>query len=127
MKKLAVILVLFIYLFSSTEAYQLLKLPLLIEHYQKHKHEDAKISFIKFLHIHYLQGVKFDDDYAQDMQLPFKTHAEDFCFCSVISMPLQKFELPKVCFPVAIRNTFNNYSCNYSYLSLHDIFQPPRV
>lgn len=127
MKKLITIFVFAIYLFSSTEAYQLFKIPTLIQHYNEHKAEHVGITFIQFLKIHYLEPVKYDADYAQDKQLPFKDHSEDYCFWVVPSMPIQKFEIALTPIPVAKQNTYTYYQCNYSYITAHDIFQPPRT
>ena len=76
MKKLAAIFLLLNFLFASTEAHQLLKLPLVFEHYAEHRKEDRNMSFLEFLVMHYLSGSPRDADYERDMQLPFKTHGD---------------------------------------------------
>src|SRR3954462_3822335 len=58
------------YLVSSTEVHELLRLPLLVKHYQEHKQQVADITFWEFLVMHYETDVPHDD---QDMRLPFKT------------------------------------------------------
>ncbi|MBC9932199.1 hypothetical protein [Chitinophaga qingshengii] len=73
MKKATAIILLLVYLFGSTDASQLLKFPLLVEHFQKHKQENAHTTLFSFLKHHYIDDQPFDDDYLQDMQLPFKT------------------------------------------------------
>ncbi len=54
----------------QTPVGQLLKLPLLVEHYLKHQHQNG-ISLIDFLDVHYATEHK-DADYPEDEQLPFK-------------------------------------------------------
>lgn len=49
-----------------------LKLGKLIEHYHFHEENDADITFLEFLSIHYIHPQAHDDDYAMDMELPFK-------------------------------------------------------
>lgn len=61
-----------LYFLTSTEAYQLLKIPVILQHFREHQQEDRSISFFKFLDIHYMHGSPMDDDYDRDMQLPFK-------------------------------------------------------
>ncbi|MBC9911928.1 hypothetical protein [Chitinophaga varians] len=73
MKKATAIFLLLVYLFGSTDASQLLKFPLLVEHFQKHKQENVHMTLLTFLKLHYVDEQPFDDDYLQDMQLPFKT------------------------------------------------------
>ncbi|SJZ60716.1 hypothetical protein SAMN04488128_101895 [Chitinophaga eiseniae] len=73
MKKATAIILLLVYLFGSTDAGQLLKFPLLVEHFKKHKQENVQMTLLTFLKLHYVDEQPFDDDYQQDMQLPFKT------------------------------------------------------
>lgn len=69
----SIIAIFFLMLFAATESPlgQLLKLPVLIEHFQKHKKQD-KVSFLKFLNDHYSKEHR-DADQPEDEQLPFKT------------------------------------------------------
>lgn len=78
LKKLLAIFTLSVYLLSTTELSELLKLPLLIEHYHEHKCSAPDLSFKDFLVLHYnnhLEGHAHNDDYEKDMQLPFITHS----------------------------------------------------
>lgn len=70
-----------LYLCTATEAYQLLKLPLLAVHFYQHAKEEPGITLIQFLRIHYAEKTVYDDDWQQDMQLPFKT-------CSQVELSL---------------------------------------
>jgi hypothetical protein len=73
LKNYITILFLAVYLFSVTEAHQLLKLPVVFQHFSEHQQEDKNISLLQFLAMHYLHGSPKDKDYDRDMQLPFKT------------------------------------------------------
>jgi len=73
LKKFTAILILTAYLFSTTELHQLLKLPVVFQHYYEHKQLNNGISFLAFLDMHYMHGSPLSNDYAEDMQLPFKT------------------------------------------------------
>ncbi|PTT43609.1 hypothetical protein DBR28_00425 [Chryseobacterium sp. HMWF028] len=74
MKKLISILLLSLYLVSTTEVYQLLKIPTLIEHYWEHKKLNPEMSLTAFLKTHYDHPVK-DGDYGKDQKLPFVIHS----------------------------------------------------
>ncbi|MFY8025179.1 MAG: hypothetical protein ACOVNO_07515 [Sediminibacterium sp.] len=88
MRKRIAILFLSIYLCSTTEAHELLKIPVVFQHFIEHQQEDPQISVIQFLHIHYLQGDVKDKDYDRDMQLPFKTAGEFFASSATPFVPL---------------------------------------
>jgi len=51
---------------------QLVKAPILFEHFKEHKQLDARISFVDFLIHHYSFEEHTDNDEDRDMQLPFK-------------------------------------------------------
>ena len=80
-KKISAIFFFTIYLFSTTEIHQLLKLPLIFEHFSEHQKENKQISITEFLKIHYLNSAVKDKDYDKDMQLPFKS--ADDCISSI--------------------------------------------
>ena len=74
MKKWVSILLLSLYLLSTTELNQLLKLPVLIEHYVEHKNLNPEMTLLAFFKMHYDHPVK-DADYKTDRKLPFIIHS----------------------------------------------------
>jgi hypothetical protein len=84
LKKGISILFFLLYLLSVTEIHQLLKLPIVFEHYAEHQLEDPSIGFLAFLEMHYMHGGKQYDDYDRDMHLPFKTSSD--CVSNVMSL-----------------------------------------
>lgn len=74
LKKCIAIFFLSIYLISLTELNQLVKLPVLIEHFIEHKEKDDRLSLLSFLNMHYAQHSSKDADNDKDMKLPFKSH-----------------------------------------------------
>lgn len=72
MKRLITILLLAIFSVSFTEAGQLLKLPLLFEHYLDHRASN-ELSLSEFLYDHYVKSHPDDGDEEKDSRLPFKT------------------------------------------------------
>ena len=68
MKKGFAIFFLVLYVVSTTQVIEILKLPMLLSHFQDHRIQDKEISFLDFLEIHYLNKNPIDEDYAQDMK-----------------------------------------------------------
>ena len=116
----------FVYLFGATNACQVLKLPLLVTHYLKHKQESPYITLDSFIKMHYIDAQPFDADYAQDMQLPFKSTPDTFCVNTpsiVPVFPKLVFGVPK---PDPEKPVIMNDNVPHS-LSTSRIFQPPRL
>ena len=125
MKKTISILLLAIYLFSATQLSELLKLPLLVEHYMEHKQENKDLSFIGFLEIHYAQGSPKDADYDKDMKLPFKTIANSSFTSIYLFTPTPDKQNLIIC----LKNNkehFSDYSFTFSSAFLSSIWQPPK-
>lgn len=127
MKRTIAILVLAVYLLGATDAYQLLKLPLFVHHFNIHHQENPQLTVFGFIKIHYLDPVVIDDDYAQDMQLPFKTHEVDGCMVSAVSMPIQKVTIEAPTIPLPLIKYSNIDEHPYYYQPLVNIFQPPKM
>lgn len=73
-KRLIAILFLGTVLFSATPMHQLLKLPVLVQHFFEHRQTDQSLNFLAYLNEHYFSGEDQDKDYKRDQQLPFKSH-----------------------------------------------------
>ena len=112
---------------STTQLSELLKLPILIEHYMEHKQENKDLSFLGFLEMHYAHGSPHDADYEKDMKLPFKTitisNIVSISFCS----PIPQFKQNPVVYFKNEKQQFSDYSFAYSSAFLSSIWQPPRV
>ncbi len=116
---------LILFLLQNTELGELLKVPLLVGHYHQHLHLHPGTTVIGFLKMHYLDKTVVDEDYAQDMQLPFKT-LDNHNLTIQLWMPpvvisvahLHPFHLgPKIIyFSSYIPSTFSN-----------KVFQPPKA
>ena len=121
MKRAVSILLLFSYLTSFTEFSEVLRLPLLIEHYAEHKSQVADISFTEFLAMHYETDVAHDD---KGHELPFKDCSHSMC-CQPVVLPVQRIFLNVV--------LLKTHQVHTSFYLLHepellpgDIFQPPK-
>jgi hypothetical protein len=126
-KKAVAIFFMSIYMLSFSELHQFLRMPVLIQHFIEHRHQDPSISLLSFLNLHYIHQYVKDEDYQRDKQLPFRhtdccvTYTTICCECpvnSTIEMPERTVE------------TKNEYILhdedNLSLLAIADIFQPPR-
>ena len=109
MKNFLTSFLLAIYLFSFTEAREVLKFPNLIEHYISHKISNKNTSIFSFIKMHYLDDQVLDSDFNQDMKLPFKKH--DF---SCYNLAIQ--DLPKTFeFYFSEINIFEKKDKNFYY------------
>ncbi|CAN5873170.1 hypothetical protein BH11BAC4_BH11BAC4_05870 [soil metagenome] len=126
MKNLVTIFFLSVYLLSVTEFYQLLKLPLVFQHFAEHRRDNKDISFLQFLDIHYMHGSPHDKDHAKDMQLPFKTTA----VCILAGTPVTIPDSPDFNLPARLFVEKRSYSSMNDYFVRSEfqcnIFQPPR-
>lgn len=129
MRRVLTILFLSVYLISTTELGQLLKFPMLVEHYFEHKEKNPQINVMEFLALHYegnhLKNHPHDEDYEHDQQLPFIVHIDVLSVSFVLTPPFS-FEIetrklvgkePKA-LPLDDAFSDNNY--------LSAIWQPPQ-
>jgi hypothetical protein len=125
-KERMAILLLVVYLFGSTDAYQLLKLPMLVGHYVKHKRESPCMTMGSFFKMHYIDPQPFDNDYKQDMQLPFKTVLNVYGR----NLPTDITILPRIVFRAPAENVSLQPVLNDnipSSILTYTIFQPPKA
>ncbi len=126
MRSAAASFFLFVYLFANTELHQLVKAPAFVGHYVEHKQEDPNMTLAEFIKIHYFSGNIKDADYAQDMQLPFKTTD-----CSIFSAShtVPPFVFCALFPVVAMEPTglplYDQSALPSSHLA--DIWQPPKA
>jgi hypothetical protein len=126
MRRRFAFILLALYLCTATEAYQLLKLPLLAVHFIQHCKEDPTMTLLAFLEMHYAEEVVYDDDWQEDMQLPFKTcsHGEISLSASLRSEPIV-LQFPAV-FPL-VAFLRPNIPDMHGIAHHAKIFQPPRL
>ncbi|MNN61431.1 hypothetical protein D3C81_1766640 [compost metagenome] len=129
MKRLLAICFLTIYIASATEISQLLRFPLLIEHYFEHKEKNPTMSVLDFLKVHYkgdhLQNHPNDDDYDKDQRLPFMMHtawySAVFVCPQIVNIEIDNRSLPE--------NNDNTPVRNDQFVDdtfLNSIWQPPK-
>ncbi|HPI53329.1 MAG TPA: hypothetical protein PLU10_01485 [Chitinophagaceae bacterium] len=127
MKKAVAILLLGLYLLSATQLGQLCKLPALFGHFQQHRQQDPKITFVEFFVVHYASDFVQDEDYDQDQKLPFKAIDNSFSYSlgAIVNQPMQWS-----CSnwnPSRIQHNTAFVSKGVPTAFIHTIWQPPRV
>lgn len=121
MKLSATIFFFVLFTITQTPFGQFLKLPVLIEHFNKHRNQDG-VSFLDFLNSHYATDHN-DTDQSEDDQLPFKTmDQQNFGFAIVSGILKQEFSLD---FEVPAKVMLNDAYTPQQHLC--SIFHPPRV
>jgi hypothetical protein len=122
MFRFAAIGLFFIYLVSFTEFKEVLRIPLLVQHYGEHKDKTGEISFFEFLVMHYETDEAHDD---RDNRLPFKDCSHSF-IGQIVVLPIQKFSLTE---QTEVRATTYQffYLQHVPKLIAADIFQPPKI
>lgn len=126
MKRFFSILFLLVYLFSMTEIHQLLRTPLLVEHYLEHKQENKALTVLNFFEMHYLNGKHIDIAHEKDMQLPFKNFQDNHPnVVLALPEPVLFFE-PRM---DGQRNLVPNFRATELFISsfLISIWQPPKI
>ncbi|WP_316823120.1 hypothetical protein [Pedobacter gandavensis] len=126
MKKHLTIFITLVLLIFSTGLQELIKLPLLFQHYFEHKAINEEITFSVFLIDHYNSVPHTDNDEDRDNQLPFKSIDKTLVLSSSATPPFHKY-LTKV-FSAELRTktvVFNDDHVPSAYLDT--IWQPPKV
>jgi hypothetical protein len=109
---------------SFSELPQILKVPILVQHFMEHRSIDPGITFWAFIREHYQGKFELDEDYKRDNQLPFRT-ANIVSNAIVFFDPPHIIEVPMSVAP--IRQDFPLVNDNNNPItSSQDIFQPPR-
>ncbi len=126
LKKSISILLLGIYLFSNFHLVELVKMPVLLEHYDQHKKWNEKSTFLEFLFLHYQDSLANHSDYDLDKKLPFLSGQDHTAIwiAPVLLKPTFIFQ-PAASYRPAQRNTVYLTALAVScYLS--GIWQPPK-
>jgi len=123
--KKAAYIFLAIYLLGATELSQLLKIPLLIEHYMEHKLDNGSLSLLSFMYMHYVGDDGDVTDEQKDQNLPFKS--AHFQLQNTVVFSVFKYELPKI-FTNIHRSVWPvTQSNSLSTIARGSLFRPPRV
>ncbi|HPZ87673.1 MAG TPA: hypothetical protein PLQ32_06195 [Flavihumibacter sp.] len=115
-----------VFLFGQTELHQVLKMPVLVNHFLEHRAENPHISFLFYLKEHYHKHTIMDNDEQRDRQLPFNSHD-----CMSASAQVCMEEPAAFLLPVPEETIDRQYNITPDCFLLnnhaHSIFQPPKT
>lgn len=119
-------ILLILYLFSFTSLREIVKIPVLVDHYFHHLGEHPDMSLKEFFTMHYLHGIIVDEDFEQDMQLPFKSvDLSNFNIVGVYNHNIKQYPLTFISGKIQKAIT-PRYSFLYQNPNLANIFHPPK-
>ena len=124
MKKCLAVILLSLYLCATTELYQFLKIPILVEHYFEHKSENPEMTVFAFLKMHYDNPVK-DADWQTDQKLPFITHHEHSIIVFILN-PLFSLEINENQQPILSRKIIAYNDAVLDSDIINAVWQPPK-
>lgn len=127
MKNAIVIFLTSLYFLGATEAYQLLKVPSLFEHYKTHQQFERGLSFSKFIKMHYFQEQTFDNDYQQDMELPFKSSNRTVSLLNFVTLFAPKISIANAIIFADAKSYLLFDDEKHISMNHGNIFQPPRL
>lgn len=127
MRQSIALTLLFLYLFTSTEFSELLKIPTLVEHYKEHQQEHPEITFASYVCQHYAHGDVDDADKDQDRKLPYKsidfTHSVSFTVVPTVT----SIEFIKTIDFEELKSPISFYTFPFSSDNFSSIWQPPKI
>ncbi|NCP84757.1 MAG: hypothetical protein GW823_07645 [Bacteroidetes bacterium] len=95
-KHLLILLLTIVYLTTTTEFKQFLKLPVLVKHYIEHNLSSEQVGVIDYILIHYSEELVNDGDSDRDMQLPFKDSSHTITKTLTTTTPIVSLQLKPV-------------------------------
>lgn len=127
MRQILSIALLSLYIFTSTECHELLKLPQLVQHYKEHQEEQKGITLWQFLCDHYAHGDVFDDDKDKDMKLPYKSMDINHAISFTVIPAIISIEIIKPVCTQTLKTPNEYYSNQFCSNNFSSIWQPPKL
>ncbi|MEQ7799910.1 hypothetical protein ABDJ41_08845 [Pedobacter sp. ASV1-7] len=125
LKKQISIFIAFTILIFSTELQELIKLPLLFQHYYEHKVINEEITFSVYLIDHYNSIPHTDNDEERDNQLPFKSVEQNSVLTNPAIPPSNKFIIKNLAILDLERpSVYNDEDIHHTFTG--SIWQPPK-
>lgn len=134
MKKCLLSFLVILFIFTSTELHQFLRIPFLFEHYSDHKHYDQSISFSDFLQMHYvnhnheLHSIPGRNDEKEDHELPFQSHDCLHSISTSFYIPINYPKIQLIHSEIEEENRKAFYGEQNMFSSYEfSIWQPPKI
>ena len=122
MRKISTILLLLLFT-AQTELGQLLKTPVMVQHYITHQQANGSLSLLDFLQEHYQPGHQ-DGDIAADNELPFKSYNSQLLFQLYVPGAAMEAVGPRAkTFTIPFAELASRPLCQKSFA----VFHPPRI
>ena len=109
---------------TTTELPELLKMPILLQHYYAHISEGRSENFLGFFNEHYILGDGDEQDRGQDEELPFKTIHVEHLTSTYILEQSPDLKMPE---HKTLNQPFSPYNSFVRSDLLDGIFRPPRI
>ncbi|WP_379090037.1 hypothetical protein [Pedobacter sp. UC225_65] len=128
MKKLFILFILSFHLVSATALHELLKLPVLFQHYFEHTALNDQLTFTKYLVDHYNDIPHTDNDEERDNQLPFKS-SDQQPPNGLANLAIPQYHQVSLKFPIpaAVKLTVGYKEGHIPNSYQSKIWQPPKV
>jgi hypothetical protein len=111
--------------FPRIEFSDLINLPILFQHFQKHKLESPGISFVGFLSLHYGDSDHANQDSKNHAKLPFSKSHRNIAFQQIVQYPAV------VDFSTSFKVLMKIEGVSYRECSVNPvlvpIWQPPKI
>ena len=102
-----------------------MKLPALFYHFIEHKQSNNNLSFSEYINIHY-STPNYDDDFATDMKLPFKSLVNSSASALSLCIPFTSSKHVFLSITTLEVNNLFIYTCSCINAYLVSIWQPPK-
>lgn len=123
MRRLAAIGMLVLHVSLFTEVPELLRVPILIDHFMEHRSQVPEMSFFQFLGMHYKTDVSHD---STDDELPFKDCCRVVTNAMFTTLANLSFDL-EIPLSSCTQEFCSSYHSFIPSTGLDEIFQPPRA
>ncbi|UYQ95706.1 hypothetical protein MKQ68_11395 [Chitinophaga horti] len=125
MKKWLSLILLLVYTISGTGLRELVKVPVLVQHYNEHLQLNQQLTFSQFIVDHYNCIPHTDNDEDRDNQLPFKRVNTNVMFSPVLpASGMQALKKPVA--PLAVDEQFPHNDHLLPNDNVSKIWQPPK-
>jgi hypothetical protein len=92
----------------------------------EHRQQDPNFSAVSFLNMHYVADTVIDEDYARDMELPFKTISPALSVAVSFTIPDLNYSLAVEPVVKIFKERQPRYNVMLPSNYLNTIWQPPK-
>ena len=113
-----------LFILTGTELHQFLRISFLVAHFRDHRQENASITLLQFLKLHYSANHPDDNDDSEDDTLPFKSAGN----ISHLDIPVVSFkDVPGTPYFFSARSFNARHGDGIPCHRAFSVFHPPRL